>query len=256
MTLKLWDAETGREIRTFKGLILGRVSAQSHIGPVSACAYTPDGARVVSVDLDRTLKLWDVGTGREIRTHHDVRGFALSPDGARVVSESSTGALKLWDAETGRLISWFRKGAHACAFSPDGARVISGSWDNTLKLWDVETRECIAALPTMGKTDAAAHHPHRASIACGDQSGSFYLVDLVGITLGPLVVTAVDLSNGPVVRCPVCLQHHPLQEAWLGSELECPGPDCRARLRVNPFVVRRASGTRSWIRRWWGRWRT
>jgi hypothetical protein len=74
-------------------------------------------------------------------------------------------------------------------------------------------------------------------------SGSVYLVDLVGITVGPLVVTAVDLGNGPSVRCPVCRERHPLQEAWLGRELDCPRSMCAARLRVNLFIVgRQASG--------------
>ena len=85
-----------------------------------------------------------------------------------------------------------------------------------------------------------AHHPFRASVACGDVGGSVYLVDLVGITMGPLVVTAVDLGDGPAVRCPVCRERHPLQEAWLGRELDCPGSACTARWRVNPFVVRRS----------------
>jgi hypothetical protein len=115
--------------------------------------------------------------------------------------------------------------------------VVSAGGDKTLKLWDAETGECIATLPLSGGTMSAAHHPHRASVACGDVGGSFYVVDLVGITLGRLVVTAVDLGNGPAVRCPVCLERHPLQEAWLGQELDCPGHACHARLRVNPFLV-------------------
>jgi hypothetical protein len=69
--------------------------------------------------------------------------------------------------------------------------------------------------------------------------GSFYLLDLVGIPLGPLVVTAVDLGDGPVVRCPVCLDRLPLRENWLGQEISCPQADCDASLRVNPFVARR-----------------
>ena len=57
-TLKLWDAETGQELRTLEG----------HTGEVSACAFSPDGARVVSASEDKTLKLWDAETGRELRT--------------------------------------------------------------------------------------------------------------------------------------------------------------------------------------------
>ena len=238
-TLKLWDAETGQEIRTLKG----------HTKQVHYCAFSPDGARVVSASLDKTVKLWDAETGRELRTFkghtEPVDDCAFSPDGARVVSASRDTTLQLWDAETGQEIRTLKGHTYrvnACAFSPDGARVVSASDDRTLKLWDAETGECLATLPLLDGTRprAAAHHPHRAIVACGDHSGSFYLVELVGISLGPLVVTAVDFGNGPSVRCPACFKRHPLQQAWLGRELDCPGSACHARLRVNPFVVRRA----------------
>jgi hypothetical protein len=74
--------------------------------------------------------------------------------------------------------------------------------------------------------------------------------------VGPVVVTAVDLGNGPAVRCPVCFERHPLQQAWLGREMDCPGRTCHASLRVNPFVVRRAPAATSWIRRVFGMWST
>jgi hypothetical protein len=201
-TLRLWDAETGRGIRTLAG----------HAGEVVACAFSPDGTQVVSASWDQTLKLWDAETGEELRA------FAGHTD-------------KVW----------------ACAFSPDRARVASVSRDHTLKIWDAETGACLQTLPLLGAASAAAHHPHRASVACGDEDGLVYLVDLVGITVGPLVVTAVDLGWGPALRCPVCRKRHPLQEAWLGRELDCPGSDCTARWRVNPFVVRRAPADFSWI---------
>jgi WD40 repeat protein len=246
-TLKLWDAETGRALRTFAG----------HTRGVSACAFSPDGARVVSASWE--LKLWDAEMGQEIRTVADggFKSCAFSPDGARVVSASGDTTFKLWDAETGRELRTFAGhtgGVSACAFSPDGARVVSASRDATLKLWDAETGRCVATLPLLGSSDNVAHHPARAIVASGDDGGSVYLVDLVGITVGPLVVTAVDLGNGPSVRCPVCREPHPLQEARLGRVLECPGGACHALLRVNPFVVRRAPAATSRIRRWFGRW--
>jgi len=278
-TLKLWDAETGRELGTLAG----------HTASVFACAYSPDGARVVSASDDLTLKLWDAETGQELRTLEDhagrvdarafspdgtrvvwaslkwlniwdaesgrelltltghtgdVTACAFSPDGARVLSAAgglNDHTLKLWDAETGRelrTLTGHTAGVRACAFSPDGAQVVSASYDRTLKLWDAETGECVATLPLLGDARAVAHHPHRAMVICGDKGGSVYLVDLVGITLGPLVVTAVDLGNGLAVRCPVCCERHPLKEAWLGRVIDCPRITCHARLRVNPFVVR------------------
>jgi len=135
-TLKLWDVETGNEIRTFTG----------HSNFVLGCAFSPDGRKVVSASIDKTLKLWDVETGVEIRTftgHSEwVTRCAFSPDGTKVVSSSMDKTLKLWDVETGVEIRTFighSEWVTGCAFSPDGTKVVSASMDKTLKLWDVET---------------------------------------------------------------------------------------------------------------------
>ena len=64
-----------------------------------------------------------------------------------------------------------------------------------------------------------------------------YFLDLVGIEYGPIIVTATDLGSGPAVRCPFCNKSSPLDEEWLGQEIECPQEGCRGPLKVNPFVV-------------------
>ena len=57
-TLKVWDVESGGELRTLEG----------HSGSVYGVAVTADGRRAVSASWDNTLKVWDVESGRELRT--------------------------------------------------------------------------------------------------------------------------------------------------------------------------------------------
>ncbi|MDR0377607.1 MAG: hypothetical protein LBH70_07420 [Spirochaetaceae bacterium] len=96
-TVKVWDAENGRELRTFR--------APGDIFYTSA-VYSPDGRRIVSASWDKTMRVWDAESGRELRTlqgHADrVNSAAYSPDGRRIVSSSDDGTVKVWDAESGR----------------------------------------------------------------------------------------------------------------------------------------------------------
>lgn len=132
-----------------------------HWGWVYACAYSPDGRRIVSGAMDNTLKLWDAKTGVAIITlaghAENVLACAFSPDGARIVSASEDKTLKLWDAATGAELATFTGHtgpALACAFSPDGKRIVSGGGQTDfrnpadsfgeLKLWDVATGKELA----------------------------------------------------------------------------------------------------------------
>jgi WD40 repeat protein len=134
-TLKLWDVETGKCLRTFW-----------HSGTVNSVSFSPDGKFALSGSEDKTLKLWDVETAKCLRTfegHRDVVTSAcFSPDGRYALSGSSDKTLKLWDVETGKCLRTFkghRDVVLSVSFSPDGRYALSGSWDETIKLWDVET---------------------------------------------------------------------------------------------------------------------
>jgi len=54
----------------------------------------------------------------------------------------------------------------------------------------------------------------------------------------PIIVTATDLGDGLVIRCPHCNAMHKFQQDWLGNnQLTCPNDACNAPLRVNPFIA-------------------
>ena len=56
-TLRLWDLETGAELRRFEG----------HEARVTSVTVLADGRRALSGSDDRTLRLWDLDTGAELR---------------------------------------------------------------------------------------------------------------------------------------------------------------------------------------------
>ena len=124
-----------------------------HISQVNACAMIPDGRRVVSASSDKTLKVWDLDTGRVVTTleghTRSVWSCAVTPDGRRVVSASGDKTLKVWDLDTSRVVTTL--GGHTgrvngCVVTPDGWRVVSASDDKTLKVWDLNTGRVVTTL--------------------------------------------------------------------------------------------------------------
>ena len=113
---------------------------------VFSIAVSPDGKYLISGSGDNTLKLWDIATGRIIRTFAghtgEVYSVVISPDGKYALSGSQDRTIKLWDIATGRVIRTFAGysgGASSATFSPDGKHIFSGMEDGAILLWDIGT---------------------------------------------------------------------------------------------------------------------
>jgi WD40 repeat protein len=128
-------------------------SVEAHERPANAVIILRDGRRAVSASDDRTLKLWDLETGRALRTltgHSDsVSGVAATPDGTRAVSASRDSTLKVWDLTTGSELMTLQGHAAAVtgvAETGAGRLAVSASQDRTVKVWDLETGRAISSL--------------------------------------------------------------------------------------------------------------
>jgi WD40 repeat protein len=125
-TIRVWDAATGKTLRTIRGEI-----APGDTGKIYAMALSPDGKWLAAGGSTR---------GDEIRLY-----------------DFASGELKT-------LLKGHKDVIHTLAFSPDGKKLISGSGDNTAILWDVSPLTAggtvAKAAPRHAGAPASAQRPY------------------------------------------------------------------------------------------------
>ena len=184
-SVRLWDVENGADLRHFDGpslpifsvafspdgSLVAAASGQAdppeggmlHLwnsagGPAplrvdldslqlaAQVAFSPDGKYIALAGHDQTVRVLEVGGGKEVALLQGHTGpvlsVAFSPDSETVLSGSEDHSVRLWKVSSSQQIRQFPghdDQVTAVAFAPEGKYALSGSRDKTLRLWAVES---------------------------------------------------------------------------------------------------------------------
>jgi tricorn protease-like protein len=150
-----------------------------HRDDIQALCFHPDGKLLATASRDRTAKVWDYRTGKEIRTlkHDDaVRFVCFSTDGQRLATASEDRTARVWNAVTGKEVARMdhdKAYVHAAAFSPDGEYLATGS--DKARIWDLDSGAEIAQMDHGGEIRGVAFSDDGRYLAVVGEDGTTWL---------------------------------------------------------------------------------
>ncbi|WP_053197987.1 serine/threonine-protein kinase [Streptomyces viridochromogenes] len=133
-TVRLWDLEQSRCVHVLEG----------HKSAVTALCVAADGTFALSAasGYDRTVRMWDVATGAEVRSFDEGSasgGLRITADGRYAMSAGAS--VGVWEVDSGRCVrtlDGLDKAPACLATTPDGRAVLSADGDGNLRSWALD----------------------------------------------------------------------------------------------------------------------
>ncbi|HVK19132.1 MAG TPA: WD40 repeat domain-containing protein [Fimbriiglobus sp.] len=240
--------------------VLG-VSRLRHGDRVNALSYSPDGTRLASASRDGTVKVWDLGNGRELVTYRGhlrsddpeadkanamkVPGIAFCPDGKSVASSGGKD-IHVWDAATGKLLhslAGHTAPARGLTFA-DANTLVSGGDDRKLIVWDVAAGKPAQTFPEQAqRIEAVAVGGGGKLVATINAAGELAVYPLKGDQKTSLLSSPV--TDGGAAGYGVAFV------AGSGSIITCGG-DHRAKMTAGPDPAGSSPGSGATVRTYAG----
>ena len=166
-----------------------------HSDAIYAVAISPDGKLAVSGGAEKTVRLWDIQSGKTLQVfaaHTDtITTVAFSPDGRYVATGSKDRTTRLWNITTGQNVRTFThevtpvyepgpySAVNSIAFSPDGQYLLAGTRETRVRLWNIRTGLTVRTFDVgTGGVFGVAFSPDGNSIVVGTRDNRALLWDV------------------------------------------------------------------------------
>ncbi|MBD0388497.1 MAG: WD40 repeat domain-containing protein, partial [Nostoc sp. C3-bin3] len=154
-----------------------------HSEKVTSVVISPDSESLVSGCADKTIKVWNIKTGKLIRTLTEdlgkISSVAISPDGHYLAVGSCQhpkSNVRVYNLNSDKLLHTLlghQKPVNCIAISPDGQILASGS--NKIKIWNLHKGDRICTLWHSFAVNAAAISPDGTILASASSDNKIRL---------------------------------------------------------------------------------
>lgn len=156
-----------------------------HDAWVGVVAFKPSGSQILTASYDKSARLWDTKTGRQIDKilHNDrVLAVAFSPNGDTFLTAAADKTVRLWNSTTRQSIGEplpHQSLVMDAKFSPNGAFVATAGSDGLVWLWDMSSmRPVHGGLQHNNRVRTISFSPDSLHLAAGCEDGTIRIWDV------------------------------------------------------------------------------
>lgn len=131
------------------------VLQKGHFASIKCIDIDSEGTLLATGSKDKTAKIWDINSGREIRSFvghtHSISRVRFSNDSKYLVTSSIDGTAKVWEVATGKFIfstPASDKVLTDAVFSPDGKLLLTSGYADVVSVYDFPAGNLVKTIET------------------------------------------------------------------------------------------------------------